>query len=281
MSFLDRIAECNNWQPAGFRPFLVAATEVGQVGHAFANRLADFPDVFRVDADTVRLHEELGDFRSRTAAVDAVLRQLADEGLIRGWRDEAYPIATAWGAEALLQMERAAVPFFGASSYGVHLNGFVRDGDRILMWIGRRARDKHTYPGMLDNTVAGGQPIGLSLRDNLAKEAAEEAAIPRALADRAVAVGAISYRHQTAEGYKPDVQFCYDLELPRDFVPHNTDGEIESFHLWPIEQVAEIVSETRDFKFNCNLVVIDFLVRHGILDPSRPDYLAIVRGLHR
>ena len=106
-------------------------------------------------------------------------------------------------------------------------------------------------------------------------------AIPRALADRAVAVGAISYRHQTEEGYKPDVQFCYDLELPRDFVPHNTDGEIESFHLMPIEEVAEIVAGTRDFKFNCNLVVIDFLVRHGILDPSRPDYLAIVRGLHR
>ena len=36
---------------------------------------------------------------------------------------------------------------------------------------------------MLDNTVAGGQPIGLSLRDNLAKEAAEEAAIPRAFAE--------------------------------------------------------------------------------------------------
>ena len=64
-------------------------------------------------------------------------------------------------------------------------------------------------------------------------------------------------------------------------MPHNTDGEIESFHLMPIDEVARIVAETQDFKFNCNLVVIDFLVRHGILDPSQPDYLAIVRGLHR
>lgn len=282
MSFLDRIAECNNWDPAGFRPFLVAGIEVGQVRDAFAERLAAFPEVFSVTPEAVQLDERgEGSFASRSAAVERVLRILADEGTIRGWRDEFYPIATDWGAEALLQMERSAVPFFGASSYGVHLNGYVRDGDRILMWIGRRARDKHTYPGLLDNMVAGGQPIGMSLRENLAKECGEEASVPPALADKAIAVGAISYRHLSADGYKPDVQFCFDLELPKDFEPHNTDGEIESFELMPIERVADIVAETHDFKFNCNLVVIDFLVRHGVLDPARPDYLPIVRGLHR
>lgn len=281
MSFLDRIAECNNWDPAGFRPFLVDGVAVGQVGDAFAGRLAAFPETFRVTADAVRLADGPRGFSERSAAVERVLKQLADEGVIAGWRGEYYPIATAWGEPAMLQMERAAVPFFGAPSYGVHLNGFVRENGRILMWIGRRARDKHTYPGMLDNMVAGGQPIGMSLRDNLAKECAEEAAVPADLSRRAVAVGAITYRHQTAEGLKPDVQFCFDLELPRDFEPHNTDGEIECFHLWPIEKVAEIVAETSDFKFNCNLVVIDFLIRHGVLDPERPDYLPIVRGLHR
>ena len=281
MSFLDRIAACNNWDPAGFRPFLVGDVAVGHVAVPFADRLAGFPDVFAVTPDAVRLATGLDDFETRSEAVEGVLRRLAEEGAIRGWRGEYYPVATAWGSEAFFRMERAAVPFFGVPSYGVHLNGYVRDGDRILMWIGHRARDKHTYPGMLDNTVAGGQPIGISLRDNLAKECAEEAAIPRELADRAIAVGAISYRHQTEEGVKPDVQFCFDLELPPDFLPHNTDGEIESFELLPIEEVARIVETTADFKFNCNLVIIDFLIRHGILDADRPDYLAIVRGLHR
>jgi isopentenyldiphosphate isomerase len=237
-------------------------------------------DVLRVPLVEGRHHLSLEE-PIEGVRVHGVLRVLADEGTIRGWRGEDYPISTAWGALALLRMERAAVPFFGATSYGVHLNGYVRDGGRLLMWIGRRARDKHTYPGMLDNMVAGGQPIGLSLRENLIKECAEEAAIPRPLAERAVPVGAISYRHQTAEGLKPDVQFCYDLEVPADFVPRNTDGEIESFVLLPIDEVARIVAETRDFKFNCNLVVIDFLVRHGVLDPERPDYLPIVRALHR
>ena len=77
------------------------------------------------------------------------------------------------------------------------------------------------------------------------------------------------------------MQFCYDLELPADFVPRNTDGEIERFELWPIEQVMETVAETTKFKFNCNLVIIDFLVRHGLIPPDDPDYLEIVRGLRQ
>ena len=83
------------------------------------------------------------------------------------------------------------------------------------------------------------------------------------------------------DGLKPDVQFCYDLELPDGFTPVNQDGEIAEFFLWPIAKVAEVVSETREFKFNCNLVIIDFLLRHGLIDPHHPDYLDIAKGLRQ
>jgi hypothetical protein len=45
--------------------------------------------------------------------------------------------------------------------------------------------------------------------------------------------------------------------------------------------VAEIVRETEEFKANCNLVIIDFLIRHGLLDPDQEDYTRLVTGLHR
>jgi hypothetical protein len=51
--------------------------------------------------------------------------------------------------------------------------------------------------------------------------------------------------------------------------------------LVPIDEVAAIVRETEQFKFNCNLVIIDFLVRHGLIGPDEPDYVAIVQGLHQ
>jgi isopentenyldiphosphate isomerase len=280
MSFLERIRECNTRDMRRYRPFLVAGDRVGWVRDDMAAAIAPHRDVFRVAPESVTLAPGLDDFASRSAAVDRVLRGLVGGGLMTAWRDEPFPVATAFEAPALLVMERAAVPLFGVAAYGVHLNGFVRRDAGLAMWIARRARTKPTYPGLLDNMVAGGQPHGLSPRANLVKECREEAGIPPALAARAVAVGAVGYCAETQEGLRPDVQFCYDLELPADFVPRPHDDEIESFALMPIAEVAEIVRDTRQFKFNCNLVVIDFLVRHGLVAPEDPDYLAIVRGLH-
>ena len=251
---------------------------MGRVKHDFADRLEAFPDVFRVAATSVDL--ALGDFEARSAAVDGVLRRLADDGLIPGWRDEAYPVGPSFAAPPMFQMERAAVPLFGVRAYGVHLNGFVRRGDAIDMWVGRRSLDKPVAPGKLDQIVAGGQPIGLSLAANLRKESAEEASIPRPLINRARPVGAVSYCTERSEGLRHDVLFCYDVELPADFTPVNTDGEIAEFHLWSMGRVAETVEGGDDFKFNCALVVIDFLIRHGLIAPDHPDYVALVRGLH-
>lgn len=59
------------------------------------------------------------------------------------------------------------------------------------------------------------------------------------------------------------------------------DSEVESFQLLDIREVAEIVSTTDDFKDNCNLVIIDFLIRHGVLRPESPGYLDLVSGLRQ
>lgn len=38
---------------------------------------------------------------------------------------------------------------------------------------------------------------------------------------RAVPVGAVSYGDIDGYRYKRDVLFCYDLQLPEDFIPKN------------------------------------------------------------
>lgn len=281
MSFLDRIRECNGRDMGRFRPFIVAGERVGWVKPPFVAELRRFPKLFSVRPDAVTLQPALASPEERTKALDEALRALAESGVILGWRNEIYPVTTAWGAPPLMLMERAATPYFGVRAYGVHMNGFVREGRALSMWVGRRALDKPTYPGMLDNMVAGGQPAGLSLMDNLVKESREEADIPAPLAARAVPVGAVTYTMETPEGLKPDVQFVYELELPPDFAPKNRDGEIREFMLWPIARVMEVVSETAEFKFNCNLVIIHFLLQHGLISPERADYLEIVKGLHQ
>jgi isopentenyldiphosphate isomerase len=282
VSYLDRIAECNAYDPANFVPFVVAGAPVGQIKHGFARRLRDFGDAFSVTDGGVTTAPGLDTYEARTAAADGALQRLAEAGDIPGWRGEAYPVGGPFAGPHLMAMERAAIPFFGVRAYGIHVNGFVRDEDgAIRMWIARRAAGNQTYPGMLDNMIAGGQPIGIGVMENVIKEAAEEAAVPFELARRAVAAGEVSYRQETADGFKPDVMFAFDLELPATFRPTNTDGEVAEFYLWPVERVMETVAETREFKFNCNLIVIDFLIRHGLIGPERPDYVEIVEGLRR
>jgi isopentenyldiphosphate isomerase len=280
MTFLDHIRVCNNFDPSDFRPLFAGTERIGFVRHAMAETLRRWPDVFVVSEGRVGLAPHLVSFEERSQAVDVPLRALADEDTITGWRDEAYPVTPDWHRPPLMQVERAACPFLGIRAYGVHLNGFVRKADGIHMWVARRAWNKPTFPGQLDNLVAGGQPIGIGLAENIVKECSEEAGIPETLARCAVPVGLISYAHAPLEGCKPDQMFCYDLELPEDFTPAAADGEVETFYLWPIEEVARVVRDSFDFKFNCNLVIIDFLIRHGIIDPdNEPDYAAIVHGL--
>lgn len=280
MSYLDHIRACNNFDPAGFRPFLIGGQRVGYLRHATAEMLRRFPDVFAVGAETVALHDRLDGFDARSDAVDGPLRDLAAEGVITAWREEYYPVTLDWHMAPLMRIGRAAAPVFGVRAFGVHLNGYVRKPDGLHMWVAHRAQNKPTFPGMLDNMVAGGQPIGLGLMANLVKECGEEAGVPEALARQSVPVGLISYTHEPPEGVKPDQMFCFDLALPAEFTPTPVDGEVESFSLWPVEQVAERVRDTFDFKFNCNLVVIDFLIRHGVVTPdTEPDYAALVQGL--
>lgn len=282
MSFLDRIRECNDHDLTRYRPFTVGGTRLGWVGHAMAERLAEFAEIFDVTGAEVALANGLDDFDSRSAAIAEVLARLDAEGTIPALRGEMYAVATAFDAPPVLQMDRAAIPTFGIRAFGVHMNGYVRrPGGHLAMWIGRRAPDKHTFPDMLDNMVAGGQPIGLSLRQNLIKECEEEAGIPPDLAVAAAEAGFVAYCAELDGTIKPDTMFCYDLELPADFVPLNADGELAAFYLWPLERVAATVRDTREFKFNCNLVIIDFLVRHGWIAPDDPDYAAIVDGLRQ
>lgn len=278
MSFLDRIRACQVFNPEDYLPFRVDGGRVGWLRPGLAEALRKHPDVFAVAADGVELAPDLVGFTRRSSAVAGVVRSLIDDAVLDGWRDEPYAVGPRF-AEPLFTIDRGAVPAFGVRGYGVHLNGYVRRGGELSMWIGRRSPTKHTAPNKLDQLVAGGQPASLTPRENLVKEAAEEASIPRSLALKAAPVGAITYCTEREDGLRNDVLFVYDLELPHDFTPHNTDGELTGFELLPIGDVAERVRTSDAFKFNCALVVIDFLVRHGLIGPEHPEYLDLVAGL--
>ena len=280
MSLLRHIRLCNTWRPDRFVPLWRGEERVGLIRRDNAEALKRFAEVFAVEPDGVWLIAP-GDFNALSTAVDAVVERLVAEGRVAKWRNEFFAAAPRWGAPALFKLDRGAVSFFGVRAYGVHLNGWRRDGEALKLWIGRRAPDKKVAPNKLDNLVAGGIGYDHGLDATLVKEAAEEAALPAGIAADAVAVGALSYRMETEQGLRDDVLFLYDLEVPADFVPANTDGEIVAFSLMDAAEVVERVRKTDDFKFNVNLVIIDFALRHGLVSARDPEYLDLVTGLRR
>ena len=278
-SLLHHVRELNAWNPENFVPFHVSGQRAGYLKPFMCRQLRRWPRFFKVENDRVELAKDLG-FHERNRILEEVVRELVADGVIAHYLGEVYPLTAQCRNQPLALLDRGAAGYFGIRTYGQHLNGYVSSEQGIRLWLARRADSRIHFPGRLDNMVAGGLPQGLSLKTNLRKECREEADIPGEQVEQAVSVGAVSYCCETEIGLKPDTLFCYDLELPADCQPRNTDGEVSEFMLVGLQEVLHLVRDTDAFKPNCNLVILDFLLRHGVIDPEEPEYLQLVEELH-
>ncbi|XP_062396742.1 thiamin pyrophosphokinase 2 [Sardina pilchardus] len=265
--------------------FEVEGEQVGWLQPKIASILSRFPDVFTSHSGAIAIHSSLDSYAKRSEAIDQVLQKLRkDESLtcLKGWRNEKYSVMPRFCDTPLMCMERSATSLFGVKRYGVHLNGYSwDDSGRLCMWLGRRSPTKQTYPGRLDNLAAGGLAADCGVKHTMVKECEEEACIPASIAEKACPVGTVSYTYEDHEGVFPECQFVFDLELPLDFKPQIGDGEVQNFYFYPIEKVKELLV-TDEFKPNCAMVVLDFLIRHSIIQPdTEPYYHEFVAGLHR
>lgn len=203
-----------------------------------------------------------------------------------------------------VQMRRSAAPLFGIANRGAHMTAYTKDPDtgKYRIWVPRRSAHLATYPGMLDNTVAGGVRAEETPFECIIHEADEEASLPEAFVREHVKpVGTVTYVTQTGSGggsdtqaavggfdvglCVPDVIYCYDLEIPtaqaETVVPAPRDDEVEVFYLWDVEKVQEAMARG-EFKPNTALVLLDFFIRHGIVtELNEPNYVEIVSRLHR
>mgnify|MGYP003694218689 CR=1 FL=1 len=125
----------------------------------------------------------------------------------------------------LVGIERAAARYFGIRTYAVHVNGLVRSGGDLAMWLARRSPTKAIDPGLLDNLVGGGIAAATAVLDTVRKEAWEEAGIAATVAARARPQGSVDICRAQPEGLQRETVFVYDLELDADFGPANQDGE--------------------------------------------------------
>lgn len=234
---------------------------------------------------------------SRTAVVRKTTLQMRETGRFENlnkWRDELFPVYGP-DKELLFSIERSASPLFGVISYGVHMTAFRRnkltDGENVMeVWVPRRSSDRAKYPGMLDNSVAGGLATGDTVWSCLVRESEEEASLGEDTVKKAKHEGIVSYFYLSGEGSggdiglaQPEFTYVFDLDLtgspPDALVPN--DGSVKAFELLTVPKIKQALRE-RKFKPSSGLIMLDFLIRHGqITAEEDPDYKEIWARSHR
>ncbi|KAL1917704.1 uncharacterized protein VTP21DRAFT_3538 [Calcarisporiella thermophila] len=293
-SFLEVIRKCDNVILDSLVPWRLSSGAIlGYLHHSTIPHLSSYNSLFPEGQQPFVIREKcvefagwVNDYKKRCDVMHRLLEYWRKEqtfACLKGWRNELYPIYGDDSHEKGLAMsiERSGAYIFGIAAYGSHMNGYVRTAEGIKMWIGRRSPCKQTWPGYLDNTVGGGITCGDSPRMTIIRESEEEASIPRDVAEKSIAVGAVTYFTHDYVGLIAETIYCYDLEMPLDIEPKPCDGEVESFYLWDMDEVKKRI-RAGEFQPCSALVVIDFMIRHGIITAENdPDYIDITAALHR
>lgn len=255
-------------------------------------------ETFFIDDATHRLIFKSTDFETRNSQLEEIGQILYRSPncklkALKAWRNEKYAI---WiGGEPYVLLERALSGPFGIITHGSHINGYVTDPDtkEIKFWIPRRSATKPTWPLMLDNIVAGGLGYPYGPYETVIKESLEEANLEKPIVEKYIeAAGVVTYFHYEGDADKDnfssersyivgETEFIYDLHLPHDVIPKPNDGEVDSFKLMTLEEVVQALIN-KEFKPNCGLIMVDFLVRHGYINvENEPNYIEIVNKVHR
>ncbi|KAI0464757.1 hypothetical protein LJB42_002382 [Komagataella kurtzmanii] len=238
----------------------------------------------------VKIIPSLDTENKRTQMFAKIAQRWRDQRLfetLSGWRNELFAVYCD-NHKMYMLVERAFSNILGVVTYGVHINGYLQnsaDPSSIQLWIPKRSRHKPTFPGMLDNTVAGGLEYPNGTLQTCLKECYEEAGLNEDYVSQYISpVGAISYmfRNKPPEDFiQPEVEYIYDLPMEQGLIPNPIDHESEDFRLMNITEVVSSLLQEK-FKPNCALAIIDFLIRFGIISSSNCDsYLEIVTRLHR
>ncbi|KJZ73489.1 hypothetical protein HIM_07045 [Hirsutella minnesotensis 3608] len=318
-SFYEVIRQCNKFDRdiGSLWEFCLLdnTRPVGYMLPEFVKNMAWDGTGFRVDKSKRRVHlavtighdDDIVDV-CREEFVALCEKNAAVVGGLRKWlgkKSDFHPIRGLDSHLAGLEMPSPLRGVFGIVTSGVHMNVFtmrkVKGRPKMHIWVSKRSENV-TYAGKLDQIVAGAMdPVdGLDPLRTLRREALEEARLSidptsRKVAANGAPVGTvepgrrISFydRKDPAAGaeqgqLEPGVRFTFDLEVDASFTPQPGEPEaVANFILKTVDEVKRDLVRA-EWKPNCGLVMLDFLLRKGHIRPEDDELYGLLRqGLHR
>lgn len=164
-----------------------------------------------------------------------------------------------FGSDKIYTIKRNHLSLFGFPAYGVHCNVWSKYKNSFIIHLAKRSTKLKNFPGLYDNLIAGGQPDGISIIDNLKKEAFEEAGLNAFYINPAVKGSNVHYMHNERKNFNSAIIFNYHLEKKSEMKFVNQDGEVDDFLSIDIENLYEIL-ERGLLKPNCIIPILDFLI---------------------
>jgi 8-oxo-dGTP pyrophosphatase MutT (NUDIX family) len=247
-------------------PFVVDGVVVGSVASHHVHALATWPQWLQV-TDTALTWLAPAATRDDTLAhINVALR---DQGLLRGWRNECFAIVNPHTGTPLMRTERAAARFWGTLTQGAHATGYVRDAQSHVqwLWIAQRAFNKSTDPGLFDNLIGGGVPLGQSPLQTLVREGWEEAGLTATQMHGVQRGRVLRTCRDVPEGLQWEDLHSFDVELPHGLHPHNQDGEVQSFQCLNVASALALAAGP-SMTVDAALVTLDFALRHNLIDAT-------------
>ena len=148
----------------------------------------------------------------------------------------------------------------GLPQYGIHGNAWSLKKNRVIFHFAKRSKKLDDFPGYFDNLFAGGQPVGISILDNLKKEAFEEAGIQKILKKNLVKGSTVNYFHEYQDKIHSGIIFNYHLKIENNNFS-NMDGEVDSFISEDALEIHKLL-ESNTLKPNCIIPIADFFLRN-------------------
>ncbi|KAH7854477.1 hypothetical protein Vadar_014224 [Vaccinium darrowii] len=208
-----------------------------------------------------------------------------------------YPVTSSFGTPVFFSLERAAALYFGTKPHGVACgDNIVKECEEeagipssisidplsfLLVWV------EHLCPPSAEARSAAVHHFRPPISDDGWRHEFQS---------QTTSVDSLAiYPFEFSEYMKVILSSTRKTAVPSHLILRNTsiflattcsssvlwdkDGEVESFKLTPIVDVANVIKKTEYFKPNCNLVIMDFLFRHGFIRPEQFGYLKLLQSL--
>jgi 8-oxo-dGTP pyrophosphatase MutT (NUDIX family) len=269
MSFIENILPYKITDFSAFVPVLVVGQEIGYTKPDFAKTISDFDNTWNLTSNGLELSAEFETFDDRSAAVDKTFLGLTAAGLLAAEPDYSafggtdwYPVRYRQNAVPLFKVRRFYTVYIGIQNNAVFLNGY-HNGE---YWLAVRSSNVHEDPDMLDVITGGSTRYGESTYETLIHEAHDEAGLDPEDLVRAIPCGSLYVRWINPEGFLRHEHFhLFDIDL-KDKVPQTRlPIEVVGFKKYSFEELFTLVETGKQIKPHMNLVITDFMLRHGLL----------------